>query len=148
MPKKRKRTFPAEFESLEHIDRFVVDAAERAGFDDCTVYQIQLAVDEACSNIIEHAYEGEDRGTIECTLRTEKKGLIVTLRDYGRSFEPESVPDPDIHADIEERTGGGLGLFFIRQIMDEVIFDFDSEKGNVLTLIKLRESGRGESSRS
>jgi serine/threonine-protein kinase RsbW len=140
MCKKETRTFPAEYDSLAAIDQFVADAARCAGFDRCTVYQVQLAVDEACSNIIEHAYGGEGPGVIECSHRVEDGNLTVVLRDYGDPFDPESVPEPDIEADLEERTGGGLGLFFIRRIMDEVTFDFDSEVGNVLTLVKRKGS--------
>lgn len=139
MSKEQTRIFPARYESLSAIDSFVADAARRAGFSSCTVYQVQLAVDEACSNIIEHAYGGEGQGVIECTWRIQGEGLTVVLRDYGRSFDPESVPDPHLEAGLAERTGGGLGLYFIRQIMDEVRFEFNSEGGNILTLVKLEE---------
>ena len=147
MPQEQHRTFPARFKSLADIDRFVADAAEQAGFEHGTVYQIQLAVDEACSNIIEHAYGGEGPGTIECSLRTEEEALTIALRDHGKPFEPECVPAPDVDADLEERTGGGLGLFFIRQMMDEVTFDFSLEEGNVLTLVKRKGSGCSQGDR-
>ena len=140
MVKKQTHIFTARYENLEAIDRFVADAAERAGFDHCTVYQIQLAVDEACSNIIQHAYGGEGRGVIECSHTIQDGDLTIVLRDYGDPFDPSSVPEPKIEADLEERTGGGLGLYFIHQIMDEVTFDFDSEEGNVLTLVKRKGS--------
>lgn len=140
MSQQQTRTFPARYDSLAAIDRFVADAAERAGFDSCAIYQVQLAVDEACSNIIEHAYGGEGRGVIECSWHIEDGDLRVVIRDYGQPFDPSTVPEPDVEADLEERTGGGLGLFFIRHIMDEVTFDFDTESGNVLTLVKRKES--------
>jgi serine/threonine-protein kinase RsbW len=140
MCREQTRIFPARYEKLAAIDEFVAEAAERAGFDSRTVYQIQLAVDEACSNIIEHAYGGEDRGVIECSQRIQDGTLTVVLRDYGQPFDPASVPEPDITADLDERTGGGLGLYFMYHIMDEVIFDFESQAGNVLTLVKRKES--------
>jgi serine/threonine-protein kinase RsbW len=140
MIKKRTRTFPARYENLEAIDQFVADAAERAGFDRCTVYQVQLAVDEACSNIIQHAYDGEGDGVIECSHIIHDEDLTIVLRDYGDPFDPSSVPEPNTEADLEERTGGGLGLYFIYRIMDEVTFEFDSEEGNVLTLVKRKGS--------
>jgi serine/threonine-protein kinase RsbW len=136
MCRKQTRIFPARYENLAAIDQFVAEAAERAGFDSCTVYQVELAVDEACSNIIKHAYGGEDRGVIECSWHIQDGDLVIVLRDYGQPFDPASVPEPDTEASLEERTGGGLGLFFIHQMMDEVIFDFESEPGNVLTLVK------------
>jgi anti-sigma regulatory factor (Ser/Thr protein kinase) len=139
MSKSEQRTFPARFDSLSAIDQFVADAAERAGFDHCTVYQVQLAVDEACSNIIEHGYGGEGHGTIECSLHVSTAELTIVLRDYGDPFDPQSVPEPDVEASLAERTGGGLGLYFIRHIMDDVHFEFDREEGNRLTMVKRSE---------
>lgn len=133
------RTFPGRFDSLAAIGEFVIHAAEAAGLDPQAVYMVEMAVDEACSNIIEHAYGGEGRGTIDCTCRVTDDGLTVILRDYGRRFDPESVPEPDIHASLEERTGSGLGLYFMRQLMDDVNFEFTPDAGNVLTMVKRRE---------
>ena len=130
------RIFPARYESLEAIDRFVADAAEEAGFDKSAAYQVRLAVDEACSNIIKHAYGGEGRGVIECSCHAHDDDLTVVLRDQGQPFDPDSVPPPNLSDNLEERTGGGLGLYFIRKIMDEVDFESESETGNVLTLVK------------
>jgi serine/threonine-protein kinase RsbW len=139
MDQERKRVFPARYESLAAIDRFVADAAEEAGFDKGDAYQVRLAVDEACSNIIKHAYGGEGRGVIECSCYAHEDDLTVVLRDQGQPFDPDSVPPPNLSDSIEERTGGGLGLHFIREIMDEVDFDFESEAGNVLTLVKRKK---------
>ena len=141
MSKSEQRVFPAQFESLSAIDHFVADAARRAGLDRCAVYQVQLAVDEACSNIIEHAYGGEGDGVIECGLDIADGELTVTLRDYGKPFDPQSVPEPDVEATLEDRTGGGLGLYFIRHIMDDVYFEFDTKQGNLLMMIKRIERG-------
>jgi serine/threonine-protein kinase RsbW len=141
MHKTQTRIFPARYESLAAIGRFIATAAEYAGFDDCTAYQVQLAVDEACSNIIEHAYGGEGTGVIECSYRIQSEKFVVILRDYGQPFDLETVPEPNLSADIEERTGGGLGLYLIRKVMDEVHFDFESQAGNVLTMVK-RKNGK------
>ena len=140
MSREQTRTFSAQYENLAAIDQFVADAAERAGFDSCTVYQVQLAVDEACSNIIEHAYGGEGDGIIQCSRRIEDGALTIVLRDYGEPFDPASVPEPDLEAGLEERSEGGLGLYFIFQIMDEVTFNFDAQDGNMLTLVKRKET--------
>jgi serine/threonine-protein kinase RsbW len=131
--------FPGRFDSLATIAEFVTAAAETAGLDARAVYAVQMAVDEACSNIIEHAYGGEGRGTIECTCRINDDGLTVILRDYGCSFDPTCVPEPDIHCCLEERDESGLGLYFIRQLMDKVRFECTSDAGNVLTLVKRKE---------
>jgi anti-sigma regulatory factor (Ser/Thr protein kinase) len=132
-------TFPGRFESLVRISEFVARMAQAAGLDTRAVYDVQMAVDEACANIIEHAYGGEGRGDIECTCRTDKEGLTVTLRDHGHPFDPASVPEPDLRASLEDRKEGGLGLYFIRRLMDEAHFEFTSDAGNVLTMIKRKK---------
>jgi len=133
-------TFPARFDSLAAIGQFVTHAAKAAGLDARAVYAVQLAVDEACANIIEHAYGGEGRGDIECTCIVNNNGLTVILRDYGRPFDPTSVPEPDLCASLEDRKARGLGLYFIRQLMDKVRFEFTPDSGNMLTMVKCKES--------
>jgi serine/threonine-protein kinase RsbW len=142
---KEVRVYLATFENLDNVREFVKDAADHSGLTGFAVYAAQLAVDEAFSNIIEHAYGGECQEKIECTCLTSDSGLTIQLRDCGRPFDPTVVPEPDIEADLEDRDVGGLGLFFIRQLMDEVDFRFstDQETGkqcNVLRMIKNKES--------
>jgi len=134
-------TFPGRFDRLAAISEFVTHAAEVAGLDARAIYAVQVAVDEACCNIIEYAYGGEGRGDIECTCRINDGSLAVILRDHGRPFDPTSVPEPDLHASLEDRNGGGLGLYFMRQLMDKVHFEFTPDSGNVLTMVKRRETG-------
>lgn len=129
--------FPGSYESLHPIREFVVKAAEQAGFDEAGVYAVELAVDEACSNIIEHAYGGENKGNIQCTYRISKESLTIVLEDRGRKFDPDSVPEPNFSAQLENLKAGGAGLFLMRKMMDEVRFEF-AEKGNILTMVKYR----------
>ena len=133
-------TFPGRFDSLAPISEFITQAAKAAGLDARAVHEVQMAVDEACSNIIEHAYGGEGRGTIKCTCRISDDGLTVILRDHGCLFDPASVPEPNLHANIKDRNGGGLGLYFMRQLMDKVHFEFTPDSGNTLTMVKRRET--------
>ena len=132
-------TFAARFENLEKICDFVDEIAVQAGFDEMTRYSIKTAVDEACSNIIDHAYGGEGRGNIECTCRSTDDEIEIILKDHGRSFDPESIPTPDLSSPIEDRKERGLGLYFMRRLMDEIHFEFTDRNGNVLTMIKHRE---------
>jgi len=136
----RTATFPARFDSLAAVGEFVTHAAEDAGLDARAVYAVQLAVEEAGANIIEHAYAGEGRGDIECTCMVNSNGLTVILRDYGRPFDPMSVPEPDLCASLEDRKARGLGLYLIRQLMDKVRFEFTPDSGNVLTMVKCKEA--------
>jgi serine/threonine-protein kinase RsbW len=132
------KTFPARFDSLAAICDFVTQRAQVAGLGPRAVYAVQIAVDEACSNIIEHAYGDQEHGTIECTCRTQQDRLIIQLHDHGRPFDPATVPKPDLQAGLNERHAGGLGVFFIQQLMDMVQFESIPGQGNTLTLTKCR----------
>lgn len=140
MENERKLTFPGRFDSLAAISDFVGRAAEAAGLDERAVYAVQLAVDEASTNVIEHAYGGEGRGEIEITCSINTDGLTVALRDHAPRFDPERVPSPNLHDSLEERNGRGLGLYLVRQLMDEVRFDFAFDAGNTLTMVKRKKA--------
>jgi serine/threonine-protein kinase RsbW len=142
--------FPARFESLAVVGEFVGLAAKECGFEPSDVYDVQLAVDEACSNIIEHAYGGECHEDIECTCQIADETLTVVLEDCGRPFNPLDVPAPNLNADLKERNGGGLGLYFMRHLMDLVSFQFIPDKTNhngrnVLIMVK-HNKGKEKSS--
>ena len=140
MPTQR---FPGVYENLARIASFVRQAAEDAGLEPFDIYSVETAVDEACSNIIEHGYKGEGVGDIECTTQITEKGLTVILRDMGRPFHPKKVPKPKLDAPIEKRANHGLGLYFMYQLMDEVHFEYSERTGNTLTLVKLKEKKAG-----
>jgi serine/threonine-protein kinase RsbW len=142
MVTERTLTVPGRFESLAEISDFITLVARDAGFGDDDVFHVQMAVDEACSNVIEHAYGQDRRGDINLRCRIDNGGeLRVEIRDRGRPFDPEQVPVPRIEpgsSDLDSMRVGGLGLFFMRKLMDEVTFEFDAESGNCLTMVKRR----------
>ncbi|HEX7974043.1 MAG TPA: ATP-binding protein [Anaerolineales bacterium] len=133
--------FPGDYKSLEKIGNFIKQAAEASGLDESAAYAVQLAVDEACSNIIEHAYGGEGLGEIKCSVQTLDDGLKVVLCDRGRPFDPDKVPAPDLTAPLEELKARGLGLHWMHKLVDEVHFQFGVDATNILTLIKRRRKG-------
>ena len=128
--------FPARFDHLRAISVFVMDAIKESPFDERQRYAIDLAVDEACSNVIDHAYGGEDRGEIRILLDLNDKGLKITIQDDGAPFEPDDVAEPDLISPLETRSERGLGVFLIRKIMDEARWDFSIPGVNQLTLVK------------
>jgi serine phosphatase RsbU (regulator of sigma subunit)/putative methionine-R-sulfoxide reductase with GAF domain/anti-sigma regulatory factor (Ser/Thr protein kinase) len=130
------KIFPARFEYLDAIREFAAEAARQAAMDDKEVYNLQLAADEAASNIIEHAYEGIPDGQIEVRLDVTHTALTITMRDNGKRFNPDEAVEPDLEAALEDRAIGGLGLFFMRKLMDEVHFEWQPGHGNVLTMVK------------
>jgi anti-sigma regulatory factor (Ser/Thr protein kinase) len=122
LTQKETITISARFKNLKKIRAFIEKFARKAGFDESETYKIQLAVDEACTNIIEHAYEKENEGNIICACEFKEDKLTIQLVDYGRSFDPERIEPPDLQSTLQDRKTGGLGLYFIRQLMDEVSF--------------------------
>jgi anti-sigma regulatory factor (Ser/Thr protein kinase) len=128
--------FAAKFEYLDEIREFVGEIARKGGFGEKDVYNIQLATDEAASNIMEHAYEGVVDGVLDLSCGMEKDSIKIILVDYGVPYDPSVIPIPDIKADLSERKIGGLGIFLMRKLMDEVHYDPRADKSNVLTMIK------------
>jgi serine/threonine-protein kinase RsbW len=132
------KKFAGRFENLAQIDEFTRQFASGCGFAPDAVYMIETAVDEACSNIIEHAYKGADIGEIECRLLANSAGLTITLIDRGKPFDPTLTSPPDINAPLEDRDTHGLGIFMFRKIMDEVNYRHMPDGANILTLVKRR----------
>ena len=130
----------ADLTQLATVREFVAQNARDLGMDEQGVYELQLAVDEACTNIIRHGYDGQD-GEIEILIELSEGGLRLTMRDWGPAFDPQAVPTPDVTASLEERCLGGLGLFLMRQVTDNLWFEFDAEEGNTLTMVKRLPEG-------
>lgn len=128
--------FAAKFEYLDEIREFVGGIARNGGFSDKDVYNIQLATDEAASNIIEHAYEKIKDGVLELSCGVRDDLITIVLIDHGESFDPSEIPLPDLKADLSDRKIGGLGIFLMRKLMDEVHYEVKPNQSNVLTMIK------------
>ncbi len=132
-----------QFERLTDIAAFITRAAREAGLNDDEVFHVEMAVDEACSNIIEHAYAART-GDIDLVCSCPTVGQFeVVIRDSGQPFEPAETPSPkiDTPADLDKLNEGGLGLYFMRKLMDDVRFEFVPGQGNVLTMLKRTKTG-------
>jgi len=137
MTTERQLTVSAQVKNLAKIAEFIGKAATQAGLDDKATYDIQMATDEACTNIIEHAYGGEGKGSIQLTCHVQEEGLQVVILDQGSiSFDPTQVPPLDVRAPLSERQRRGMGLFFIHNLVDTVEFKLNTPQGNQLILFK------------
>ncbi len=123
---------------MDEIRDLVAEVARKGGFSEKEVYSLQLAADEAASNIIEHAYAGVSNASLDVTCDVDGDELIITMRDNGRSFDPSKVKQPNLKADLSERQIGGLGMYLMRKLMDDVRYEANSRTGNLLTMIKRR----------
>jgi serine/threonine-protein kinase RsbW len=120
---------------LPRIGEFIEGACEQAGIAPAARFDVLMAVDEACSNVFEHAYSCRT-GEVHLSFETRDGDLLIAVRDRGRAFNPAGVPAPDMGLPLEERPIGGLGLHLMRRLMDDVTFSFSPEHGNLLVMAK------------
>ncbi|MCW8817891.1 MAG: ATP-binding protein [Ignavibacteriaceae bacterium] len=123
-------------ENLSVIRDFVSEKALDAGLPMATVENIMLAVDEACTNIIKHAYKSSPEGKIILNIDYDEKKFTITIIDYGKSFEPNSVPLPNLQKYYREHKVGGLGIYLMKSLMDDVKYTSVPGKYNQVLLSK------------
>jgi serine/threonine-protein kinase RsbW len=135
---------PGRYKEIRRICEFVAAGAAEAGFDENTIFHLELCCDEASTNIIEHAYGQEGAGEIVISYEIDHDEFTIVLRDTGQAFDPANVPPPPAVGNeaipLDELANqmriGGLGLHFIRNLMDEVTYTADRRKGNRLVMVK------------
>lgn len=127
---------PSTTQNLALIREFVTRVAEQAGLSETEVGQLELAVDEACANVIEHAY-GDDK-TKQVMVRAifDEDALRIHVIDTGKGFDPTQVQEQELKDLIAKRKTGGLGMRLIKTLMDEVHYDIEPGKRNELRMVK------------
>jgi anti-sigma regulatory factor (Ser/Thr protein kinase) len=130
------KRFSCSLNNLEGMCDYVSHYANKAGLSDSEAYAVQLAVDEATTNIIEHGYGEECPSRIDISCEILDGGLKITIYDDADPFDPTTVPEPDMNVSLEEIKPRGLGIFLMRKMMDEIKYEANPELGNTLTMIK------------
>lgn len=127
---------PSSTENLAMIRDFVSSIGEQAGMDPGEVGKLELAVDEGCTNVIEHAY-GRDK-TKEVTVRAtiDNDVLEIFITDTGRGFDPAAVEQVELKKLVLAGKSGGLGMRLIKNLMDDVRYEIEPGKQNVLRMVK------------
>ncbi len=125
----------AHADNQAHIRQFVREAAAALGAGPQTICSLELAVDEAACNVITHGYRGRP-GMIDVEVERDGDVLTIRVRDLAPPFDPTRVPDPDLTVPPAERRLGGMGIYLIRQSVDEMLYRATPEGGNELTLKK------------
>jgi anti-sigma regulatory factor (Ser/Thr protein kinase) len=128
--------FLANIEQLRPILGWIREQIAEIGFDRSALHNIELASEEAVINIIHHAYQDSPE-TVEVMVNIfpEKKRAEIVFKDFGPPFNPLDAKEIDPQQELEEREIGGLGIYFIRQLMDEVRYSRENDQ-NVLILVK------------
>ena len=127
---------PAHINVLGELRNFVESVAIHCGLGRDDAFAFKLAVDEICTNIIQYGYEGREPGLLSLSFRVDGNTAKLIIQDDGKFFPPDQAKSPDIEAGWENREIGGLGIFFVRELMDRVAYSKTGENLNQLILEK------------
>ncbi len=134
---------PAHIDYLSEIRDFITNLGDRHRLSDTIIKSFKLAIDEAATNVIRHAYRDvEEPGNLTLRATIRKESMTVCIIDQGKFFDPRNVKDPDLDRYVKMGKKGGLGVFLMRKIMDDVEYRATDE-GNMLCLTKNRERAVG-----
>lgn len=123
-------------DNLNLIRDFIRTSAREVGFNEDTIGKVILAVDEACTNVIKHAYKYSPEGEININLKFNDPEFIISITDDGSKFNPDIVPEPDIKEYHKQKRIGGLGMFLMKKLMDKVEYKHADDRNQVV-LVKL-----------
>jgi len=126
----------ANLEILDELREFVESASRQNGLKSDDIFAFKLAVDELCTNIISYGFEGMEPGTISLVFDVNDGRARLLIQDNGNFFSPDQAKIPDIDADWSERETGGLGIYFVKELMDNVEYDKLDSGINQYTLEK------------
>ena len=132
---KRILTLDNDIQQIPQLASFVDAVAEEAGIDFSEAMSLNLALEEAVVNVMQYAYPAETHGTVTIEAVFNKEQLRFILSDTGTPFDPTAKEDVDVSLEVGDREIGGLGIHLIRQIMDDISYEYKDGK-NVLTLHK------------
>ncbi|MBF0224438.1 MAG: ATP-binding protein [Desulfobacterales bacterium] len=124
---------PAKLENLNPFMDFISNLAENSGFSAKRINDINLAIEEILVNVFNYAY-GNGEGIVKAICSIDDTRFIIEIIDKGSPFNPLVMADPNISEDVEDRKIGGLGIYFVKNLMDEVYYKNIDNK-NILTLI-------------
>ncbi len=127
-----RKTIPASTKNLSEARDFVAEYARKNGFNAQKISDIRLAVDEAITNIIKHAYNGEEDHTIEIELTFKDDRLCVELFDTGATFSIKTFKQPNIEEKIKQKKRGGMGVYLIHSLMDNVSYGREDEANKMV----------------
>jgi len=135
---KEEIQIPAQMSYLREVRDFIEFIGKKYKFEDKIVNSFKLVVDEACTNIIRHGYRDIKDGKITIRAIIRRRSLTIVIIDQGISFDPRQVKNPDLQKYVQIGKKGGLGIFMMRKLMDDIRYNVTS-RGNELRLTKIRE---------
>jgi len=127
---------PSSTENLALIRDFVSKIGAQAGLDESEVAKLELAVDEACANVIEHAYGSDSTREVTVKATIDDDAVSIEIVDTGRGFDPAKIEQAKLDQLISKRKSGGLGMRLIQTLMDEVQYEIVPGQKNELRMVK------------
>ena len=124
-----------DISEISRLYEFIDELGSDFSLSPDIVFNLNLVLEEAVVNIINYAYPKEDHESIYLSAKMHEGSIVLVLTDTGKEFDPTAVPEADVTLSADDRQIGGLGIFLIRQIMNEVKYERIEGK-NVLTLEK------------
>ncbi len=129
---------PAKLDHLHALIGMVSNCAKEQGLGEKRINEIEVAAEEALVNIFHYAYQGQG-GDVEISCKVERgRTFIIEIIDAGMPFDPLAVSEPDTTLDVAERQVGGIGVFLIKKLMDEVTYRRDGNKNILALAVDLR----------
>ncbi|MBS1809424.1 MAG: ATP-binding protein [Acidobacteria bacterium] len=127
---------PSSTENLALIREFVTTVGQQAGLTEAEIGKIELAVDEACANVIEHAYGHDESKEVIIRANIDDDSITFEIVDTGKGFDPNKIAQEELEKLIQDRKDGGLGMRLIKKLMDEVQYEIVPGQKNELRMIK------------
>ena len=133
--KTRRLVLPNDIETIPQLNEFIDLVAEEVGLDMSLTMSLNLAMEEAVVNVMDYAYPDGQKGNVDIEVTADQEWMTFVITDTGIAFDPTTKEDADTTLSAEERPIGGLGIFLVRQLMDDINYKREGNK-NVLTLRK------------
>lgn len=128
-------TLKNEIEEISKLEGFMEAVGDQTGIDASLITSLNLALEEAVTNVILYAYPEGQEGKADIDVYVNQEELKFVLRDSGTPFDPTAKEDADVTLSLEDRPIGGLGIFMVKQIMDTIEYEY-RENQNILILHK------------
>lgn len=133
---KTQLKIPSRIDMIDRVASLANEIATRCGFDAEAIFGIELAVREAVINAVVHGNREDESKIVEVAFTDAVNALMITVRDFGAGFDPESIPDPTREENLLKPSG--RGMFFMRTFMDEVTWQHHPEGGMIVRMTKRR----------
>ena len=132
-----KLRIPSKTDNLELIRGFVAKVAEKVGFCTDDISKIELACDEACTNVMKHAYDKNTKNTsLDVLIKIDYQKFTLVVTDHGKGFNPKTISMPNLQEYLAELKVGGLGIYLMKTLMDEVDYDIKPGVKNRVRMVK------------